>query len=105
MRITAFRIPKPKRFEYTPRYYDPQKELREERERRALRELENEKAGNTDGYRPIEKGDAKHYFSFSRPSSRRISRGGFLLRLITIILALTVALLVFYGAWVLVRLV
>jgi hypothetical protein len=105
MRITAFKIPKPKRFEYTPRYYDPQKELRDERERRILRELENESASDPAAYRPMGKGDARHYISFGRPSKTRMGSGGILIRLITVILALTVALLVFYGAWVLVRLV
>jgi hypothetical protein len=105
MRISAFKVPKPKRFEYTPRFYDPQKELREERERRVLRELENEASGDAASYRPMDKGDVKHYISFGRASKSRRSTGGFMIRLITVILALTVALLVFYGAWVLVRLV
>lgn len=107
MRITAFKIPRAKRFEYIPRFYDPQKEMRRERERRILRELENEKSSNEDasGYKPMGKGDVKHYFSYSRASGRRISRGNFLLRLITIVLALVVALLVFYGTFVLVKLV
>ncbi|MFO7722139.1 MAG: hypothetical protein R6V49_02850, partial [Bacteroidales bacterium] len=88
MRITAFKIPKPKRFEYTPRYYDPQRELREERERRVLRELENESSQDPSSYRPMGKADAKHYISFGRPSNARERSGGFMIRLITIILAL-----------------
>jgi hypothetical protein len=105
MRITAFKIPKPRRFEYIPRYYDPQKEQREERTRRVLRELENESGQAAEGYRPMTSGDVKHYINFGRKLDRRGSRGGILIRIFTVILALTVALLVFYGAWVLVRLV
>ena len=107
MRITAFKISKPKRFEYIPRYYDPQKEMREERNRRILRELENEAGPESDRseYKPMQKGDVKHYMTYRRASSRRISRANFLIRIFTILLALTVALLVFYGAFVLVKLV
>lgn len=102
MRITAFKIQKPKRFEYTPRYYNPVTELRKERERRAMRELENEKG---DSFTPADKQEMGYQIRFNRPKSRRISKGGFLMRVITFVLALTVALLVFYGTWVLVKLV
>lgn len=105
MRITAFSIPKPKRFSYEPRFYDPKKELQEERERRVLRELENEAGDSVKAYKPMNKGDVKHYITFARPGKQKSSKGGILLRLITVILALTVALLVFYGTWVLVKLV
>ena len=37
------KIPKYKRFEYTPRHYDPQKEERKERESRIQKELAEEK--------------------------------------------------------------
>jgi hypothetical protein len=33
MKITFFRIPKPKQFQYPPRYYDEEKERREQRRR------------------------------------------------------------------------
>lgn len=105
MRISIFKTPKPKRFEYIPRYYDAEKELRDERNRRILRELENEKQSQTEEYKPMTKGDMRRYISTShRRSSRRISAGGFLIKLFTIILALTVALLIFYGTFVLVKL-
>jgi len=104
MRIQAFKIQKPKRFEYIPRYYDAAKEMRAERNRRILRELENEASGDTT-YRPMEKGDARHYISFGRARKAKTHRGTILVRLVTVILALTVALLVFYGTWVLVKLV
>ncbi len=105
MRITAFKIPKPKRFEYIPRYYDAQKEMREERNRRIFRELENEEKSGEGSYKPMEKGDARHYFSYSSNKSYKRHRGTILIRVVTLILALTVALLVFYGTWILVRLV
>jgi len=105
MRITAFRIPKPKRFEYRPRFYDPEKEMREERNRRILRELENEEKSGGGEYTRMEKGDIRHHISFGRRGRSKAHRGSILLRIFTVILALIVALLIFYGTWVLVRLV
>lgn len=103
MRITAFKMPKPKRFEYTPRYYDPAQELKEERERRIRRELENESGQGDKEYRPISAGELRHNMKFKRPSRMVEQKGGILLRVVTLILALLVALLVFYGTWVLIR--
>ena len=40
MQIVFFKRPKPRQFEYKPRYYDEEKERREER-RKALAEAEN----------------------------------------------------------------
>ncbi len=107
MHRSFFKALRPKRFEYSPRYYDPQKELREERNRRILRELENEKGlGALSGtYRPMERGDMRHSISFGRQGRSGAHKGTILLRIFTVILALIVALLVFYGTWVLVRLV
>ncbi len=39
MRITFFKTPRPKEFNYIPRYYDQQKEEAEERRRRIEKEL------------------------------------------------------------------
>lgn len=103
MRITAFKMPRPKRFTYTPRYYDPAQELKEERERRIRRELENESAQGANDYRPMSVGELRHNMKFRRPPRMKEQKGGILLRVITLILALLVALLVFYGTWVLVR--
>ncbi len=105
MRISVFNTPRAKRFAYNPRYYDSRKEMREERERRILREIENEAGADQGNYTPVGKVELAHQLRFKRPESRRISRSGFLLRVITFVLALTVALLVFYGTWVLVKLV
>ncbi len=105
MRISAFKISKAKRFEYKPRFYDARKEMREERNRRILRELENESAGSSGEYKPMAKGEMRHHFHYSRRRSARPHRGTLLLRVVTVILALVVALLVFYGTWWLVQLV
>jgi hypothetical protein len=104
---SIFTTPRAKRFEYEPRYYDPQKEVRDERNRRILRELDNEKnSGSSTGvYRQMERGDMKHYISFGRKARSSAHKGTILLRIFTVILALVVALLVFYGTWVLVKLV
>ncbi len=40
MRLTLFKTEKPKRFEFKPRYYDPQKEDLDRRVARAKREIE-----------------------------------------------------------------
>ena len=45
MRITFFRTPRPKQFNYIPRYYDQQKEEAEERQRRIEKELGIEQQG------------------------------------------------------------
>ncbi|HRZ42466.1 MAG TPA: hypothetical protein P5228_07170 [Bacteroidales bacterium] len=103
MRITVFKSPKHKRFEYTPRYYDPAQELREERERRIRRELENESGEKGGDYQPISVGELRHNLKFRRPPRMKEQKGGILLRVITLVLALLVAFLVLYGTWVLVR--
>jgi hypothetical protein len=50
------RIPKNQKFNFEPRFYDAQKEEREDRERRIKQELENEKTGEIDGYETRIKG-------------------------------------------------
>lgn len=46
--LRFFRLPKPKKFEYTPLYYDPKKEAMEERERRISSELTGEALNEED---------------------------------------------------------
>lgn len=60
------RIPRHQRFNFEPRFYDAEKEEREERNRRIQKESENEKPELVDGYQTRIKG------SFS--SSRRRSQ-------------------------------
>lgn len=42
MKASFFYRPKPKKFEFKPRYYDKNKEERENREKRIKKEIENE---------------------------------------------------------------
>lgn len=46
--LRFFRLPKPKKFEYTPLYYDPKKEAMQERERRISSELTGEALSEED---------------------------------------------------------
>lgn len=39
MRVVFFKTPKPKQFNYTPRYYDPDKEALKEREQQIKQEM------------------------------------------------------------------
>lgn len=50
------RIPKHQKFNFEPRFYDAEKEEREERNRRIAQELENEKSGSVDGFETRIKG-------------------------------------------------
>jgi hypothetical protein len=65
------RTPSHHRFEYKPRYYDPQKEEREERERRIRQELqvENEKNSTDGDYRSRMRGSFRQAMRRSKPSS------------------------------------
>lgn len=36
MKLTFFKTPKPRQFDYRPRYYDPEKEAREQRRKQLL---------------------------------------------------------------------
>lgn len=46
MAISFIKLPKHKRFEYTPRYWDPEKEEREERVRQIKRDMGIEVSSN-----------------------------------------------------------
>jgi len=50
------RTPKHQKFAFEPRFYDPQKEEREERNRRIEQELKNAENGSVDGYETRIKG-------------------------------------------------
>jgi hypothetical protein len=103
MRITAFKLPKPKKFDYNPLYYNADKERREERERRINRDLEMETSDHAQAFRPMSKEDISHAIRFRRPERQKAGKSGMLVRVITIILALLVALFVLYGTYVLVK--
>jgi hypothetical protein len=65
------RTPSYHRFEYKPRYYDPQKEEREERERRIREELKLDQAERlpTGDYRSRIKGSFRGSMKRSKPAS------------------------------------
>ncbi|NLB26022.1 MAG: hypothetical protein GX820_04935 [Bacteroidales bacterium] len=77
-----FYLPKSKKFHITPRFYDPDKEEREERERRIKEELGivDEKKGDIKDYHPnikgrfrmAQKGDLKTSEDARRSSNRRL---------------------------------
>lgn len=63
------RTPKHARFSFAPRHYDPQKDEREERNRRIQQELENEKEHKADGFETRIKGSFQHARKRSQVSS------------------------------------
>lgn len=100
MKLVAFRTPKPKRFDYRPRYYDPEKEVREERKKRIARELLNEQNSDEE-FVPQGSYDFRRYSRTANVQTKGIfSRARLWVTLVTILLALAVAALLFIGvAW------
>lgn len=87
MRITFLKTPKPREFNYIPRYYDEQKEISEERKKRLEKEMGIAQPG---GYQPnITRGSITRKFTQRRRSSRASS-----IRLVVIVVILT--LLAYY---------
>jgi hypothetical protein len=89
------RTPKHQRFTFEPRFYDPQKEEREERNRQILRELKNDKNSSTEGYQTRIKGSFSAARKRSQVSSSDLQTS--LLRLV--ILLFLVLFLVAYVWW------
>ena len=92
-----FYIPAAKKFHITPRFYDPDKEEREERERRIKEELgiTDEKKDDGRPYRPNIKGQfrrAQEGFSRSSKKARKASNT----RLIILILILSLIFYLFF---------
>lgn len=92
-----FHIPDAKRFNITPRYYNPDKEEREDRERRIREELgiAERKPDNGKPYRPNVKGQfrrAQEGFSKSSSGARKASNT----RLIFLIVILTLIFYLFF---------
>jgi len=86
-----FKQYKPRGFNFIPRYYDPDKEAREERVRRIKRELGIKDEGKD--YLPgIQKGTMTNYF---RQKDRRVQRYT-VIRLIVILLILFIISYVFF---------
>lgn len=94
MRIVFFKTTKPKQFNYTPRYYDPDKEALKEREQQIKQEM-----GLTDGDDTprvsLIKGQMRRQFEQNRRSR---AKGKSTLRLIVIIavLLLLVYFMIYY---------
>jgi hypothetical protein len=88
---SLFRQRKPKEFKYTPRYYDPEKEAREERVNRIKAEMQAESDGNTTdhGSRSIS------FDSRFRSSQQRAKRSSGI-RLIVILLVLFMLVYIFW---------
>jgi hypothetical protein len=93
-----FHTPNARKFNITPRYWDPDKEDREDRERRIREELgipEVRKADDGRPYRPSIKGQfrrAQDGFAKSSPKARRASNS----RLIALIVILTLIFYLFF---------
>jgi hypothetical protein len=88
---SLFRQNKPREFKYTPRYYDPEKEAREEREKRIRAELgmKNENSAQSSGQRST-LFDSK--FRRNQEKGRRNSG----IRLIVILLVLFLLVFLFW---------
>jgi len=91
-----FHTPQPKGFYIPPRYYDPNKEAREERERRIKEELGivDEKVDDGKPYRPNIKGQFRMAQGKSKTSER--SRQASNTRLIILIMILALVFYLFF---------
>lgn len=92
-----FHTPRSKQFNITPRFYDPDKEEREERERRIKEELGifDEKVDDGKPYRPNIKGQFRNTDGWQAKSSESARRAQNR-RLIWIILTLALILYLFF---------
>ena len=91
-----FHTPGTKKFGFTPRFYDPDKEVRDERERRIKEELGivDEKVDDGKPYRPNIKGQFRNHSGLSRSSEE--ARRSQNRRLIWIILVLAIVIYLFF---------
>lgn len=86
-----FRTPKPKPFNYIPRYYDEQKEDLEERIRTIEREMGVNKG---EAYRPtIRRGQMSNYF---RRKQRRVQKQSNIRLVIIILILLFISYFLFF---------
>ncbi|HNQ37323.1 MAG: hypothetical protein KA780_00935 [Prolixibacteraceae bacterium] len=93
MALKFFSLPKPRQFDFKPRYYDPDKEEREERERRIREELglagTQPGKGDQEGYRPHIRGQfRKAMLRNSRVSPDAVRQSNRRILIIIAILAL-----------------
>ena len=88
-----FKQYKPKGFNLAPRYYDPDRERREERLKRIKSELGIKEDGEGDDYVPrIQRGSMSNYF---QQKTRRVQRYT-LIRLVVILLILFLISYIFF---------
>jgi len=88
-----FKLQKPKRFEYSPRYWDPEKEAREERIRRIKEEMGVELENKNLTRSTITRGSFRHYKKHARVKASRSSN----IRLIIILaLLFLISYLIFF---------
>lgn len=94
MVIKFFHTPKNKRFNYSPRYYDEQKEELERRVRQIKRELGVEELSDSDKpYIPNIKGQMRGVFKRNREEQKR---SNIRLAIILVILLTVIYFLLFY---------
>ena len=93
MAIRFFYLPRGRKYNYQPRYYDERKEELERRKQRIDRELEREKGVTDDTYVPNIKGQMRKHLTV-RKKARKASTG----RLLIILAVL------FFITWLLIRL-
>lgn len=89
------RTPAHQRFQYKPRYYDPQKEEREERERRIRRELQLEDESTDNGSGDDYKSRIKGSFQKARRRAKPSSETNAVLLRFAVLLVITVFLIAF----------
>jgi hypothetical protein len=97
LRFSFFKIPQHKRFEYTPRIWDPAKEEREERLKRIQEELgiiNNTSDGKP--YVPNIKGSFRKEYEQNRNGKNRIDYGSKIRRYIIIATILLLCIIFFY---------
>jgi (p)ppGpp synthase/HD superfamily hydrolase len=88
--ISFFKTPKPKQFNYIPRYYDQRKEEMEERKKRIAQELGLD--NNSNNYITNIKGKMRHIYQLKKNESRK---SNFRILIILIFLMLLLYLMFF----------
>ena len=88
-----FKLHRPKRFEYNPIYWDPEKEEREERIRRIKQEMGMEEEGATIQRSSIKRGSFRQY---KRKTKVRASRSSNIRLIIILAVLFLLSYLIFY---------
>ncbi len=89
-----FRQYKPKGFNLTPRYYDPDKERREDRVKRIKAEMGIKDGESGDGFVPsIQRGSMSNYFN---QSTRRVQKYTFIRTVVIVLILGLIAYFILY---------